>query len=92
MKKEFILGIYLIVEIFYFLSWDYIAKGDSSTFVPIWIICIMINTYLLYLTLPHLNINMKSKSTLGKSMKFILILLIGALITNGPIELLGEIN
>ena len=89
MKKEFILGIYLIVEIFYFLSWDYIAKGDSSTFVPIWIICIMINTYLLYLTLPHLNINMKSKSTLGKSMKFILILLIGALITHGPIELLG---
>ena len=82
----FILGIYLIVEIFYFLSWDYIAKGDSSTFVPIWIICIMINTYLLYLTLPHLNINMKSKSTLGKSMKFILILLIGALITNAPIE------
>jgi hypothetical protein len=91
MKKEFILGIYLIVEIFYFLSWDYIAKGDSSTFVPIWIICIMINTYLLYLTLPHLNINMKSKSTLGKSMKFILILLIGALITNAPIEILESL-
>ena len=91
MKKEFIFGIYLIVEIFYFLSWDYIAKGDSSTFVAVWIICIMINTYLLYLTLPHLNINMKSKSTLGKSMKFILILLIGALITNAPIEILESL-
>ena len=91
MKKEYILGIYIIVEIFYFLSWDYIAKGDSGTFVPIWIICILINTYLLYLTLPHLNINMKSKSTLGKSMKFILILLIGALITNAPIEILESL-
>ena len=91
MKKEFIFGIYLIVEIFYFLSWDYIAKGDSGIFVPIWIICIMINTYLLYLTLPHLNINMKSKSTLGKLMKFILILLIGALITNAPIEILESL-
>ena len=91
MKKEFIFGIYLIVEIFYFLSWDYIVKGDSGTFVPIWIICIMINTYLLYLTLPHLNINMKSKSTLGKSMKFIFILLIGALITNAPIEILESL-
>ena len=91
MKKEYILGIYIIVEIFYFLSWDYIAKGDSSTFVAVWIICIMINTYLLYLTLPHLNINMKSKSTLGKSMKFILILLIGALITNAPIEILESL-
>ena len=91
MKKEFIFGIYLIVEIFYFLSWDYIAKGDSSTFVAVWIICIIVNTYLLYLTLPHLNINMKSKSTLGKSMKFILILLIGALITNAPIEILESL-
>ena len=89
MRKEFILAIYLVLEIIYFLSWDYIAKGDRNIFTPIWIICIMINTYLLYLTLPHLNIDMKSKGTLAKSMKFMFILLIGALITNAPVELLG---
>ena len=89
MRKEFILAIYLVVEIIYFLSWDYIAKGNRNIFAPIWIICIMINTYLLYLALPHLNINMKPKSTLTKLMKFMFILLIGALITNAPIELLG---
>ena len=89
MRKEFILGIYLVVEIIYFFSWDYIAKGDRNIFAPIWIICIMINTYLLYLALPHLNINMKPKSALTKLMKFMFILLIGALITNAPIELLG---
>jgi len=90
MKKEFILGIYLVVEIFYFFIYDYIAKGDHSAFVPIWIACILINSYLLYLTLPHLNINMKSKSTLAKSIIFLVIILVGALITNGPIELLIE--
>ena len=90
MKKEFILGIYLIVEIFYFLSWDYIAKGDSGTFVPIWIICIMINTYLLYLTLPHLKINMKTKSSSAKTLIVVVILLVAALMTNGPVELLIE--
>ena len=84
MKKEFILGIYLIVEIFYFFSYDY----ANSAFVPIWIACILINSYLLYLTLPHLNINMKSKSTLAKSMIFLVILLVGALMTNGPVEIL----
>ena len=88
MRKEFILGIYLVVEIFYFFSYDYIAKGDHSAFVPIWIACILINSYLLYLTLPHLNINMKSKSTLAKSMIFLIILLVGALMTNGPVEIL----
>jgi hypothetical protein len=90
MKKEFILGIYLVVEIIYFLSYDYISKGDGGIFVPIWIVCVLINSYLLYLTLPHLNIDLKSKSNLVKPVVFIIILLIGGIITNGPIELLVE--
>jgi|TARA_B100000780_G_scaffold170320_1_gene119224 hypothetical protein len=94
MRKEFILGIYLVVEaIYFFVTTMDLSRNDiNNNFVPIWIICILINSYLLYLTLPHLKINIKSKSTLAKTIITVVILLIGALITNGPIELLGEIN
>jgi len=88
MRKEFILAIYLVVEIIYYFSYDYIAKGDHNIFVPIWIICILINSYLVYLILPHLKINIKSKSGFAKMVIFLVIFLVGALITNGPVELL----
>ena len=86
MKKEFILGIYLLVEVIYFLA---AIKLSLSSFIPIWIASILINSYLLYLTLPHLKINFKSKTAPAKITIIIIILLVGALITNGPYELLG---
>ena len=89
MRKEFILSIYLGVEIIYFLATMKLSpQGLNNSFFPIWIICILINSYLVYLILPHLKINIKSKSGFAKMVIFLVIFLVGALITNGPVELL----
>ena len=92
MKKQLILPAYLIVEIiFYFLY-----PNDGNLFVvnwkidlSIWIICILVNTYLLYVLLPgYLKRSMKRKSIGLKILFYIALVIAGDLITIIPVELI----
>ena len=94
MKKKYILAIYILVETVYFfaykMSYTTSAEAAFNNMLPIYIIFILINSYLLYSALPHFKINMKAKSSSAKTVIVIVILLVAALMTNGPVELLIE--
>ena len=63
-------------------------NDDITNMLPIYIICVFVNGYLIYFALPYLKIDIKSKSTFSKALIIIVIFLISAFVTNAPVELL----
>ncbi len=86
-NKKLILPIYLIVEVIYYITITYTIEGVGMIF---WIVCSLLNTYfVVYAILPdYLKRNIKSKNIILKSSFYFVVILIGFLITNGPIEIL----
>ena len=86
-NKKLILPIYLIVEVIYYITHP--IEGVGMIF---WIVCSLLNTYfVVYAILPnYLKRNMKSKNIILKLLFYFIVILIGFLITNGPIEILIE--
>ena len=97
MNKQLVLPAYIIVEIIYYFVYRASmqgAHGDEAlkTFLPIYIIFVLVNTYLLYVISPD---NFKSKYFKSKNIGlrilfYIGLVLISGLITNAPVELLIE--
>ena len=95
MKKQLVLPAYIIVEIIYYFFYQnaMVVEGRMiQPFLPIYIIFILVNAYLLYVISPD---NFKSKYFKSKNIGlrilfYIGLVLISALITNGPVELLIE--
>ena len=101
MNKKLILPAYIIVEvIFYFtyrIAFAAEAQGAESfkTYLPLYLsiyfVLLLVNTYLLYVLLPgYLKRSMKRKNIGLKILFYIVVVFIGFLITNGPVEYLIE--
>ena len=95
MKKQLVLPAYIIVEIIYYFLYQkaMVVEGEMlKSFLPIYIIFILVNAYLLYVISPD---NFKSKYFKSKNIGlrilfYIGLVLISGLITNGPVEFLIE--
>ena len=97
MKKQLVLPAYLIVEIIYYLGYSpmglKMGSNVADSLVPLsfWIICSLVNTYFVYVLLPgYLKRSMKRKNIGLKILFYIVVVFIGFLITNGPVEYLIE--
>ena len=89
-KKKLILPIYIFVEIIYFFAAKTAGEPlESQIFIPVWIICGLINSYFVVFNIipDDFKVKMKSKNIGLKFLFNLLIIFIGFLITNGPIEL-----
>tara|TARA_B100000886_G_C20050740_1_gene337616 strand:+ start:10 stop:297 length:288 start_codon:yes stop_codon:yes gene_type:complete len=89
-KKKLILPIYILVEIIYFFAAKTAGEPlESQIFIPVWIICGLINSYFVVFNIipDDFKVKMKSKNIGLKFLFNLLIIFIGFLITNGPIEL-----
>ena len=95
MKKQLVLPAYIIVEIIYYFLYQKAMVAETEmlkTFFPIYFVFVLVNAYLLYVISPD---NFKSKYFKSKNIGlrilfYIGLVLISALITNGPVELLIE--
>ena len=97
MKKQLVLPAYLIVEIIYYLGYSpmglKMGSNVADSLVPLsfWIICSLVNTYFVYVLLPgYLKRSMKRKNIGLKILFYFAVVVIGFLITNGPVEYLIE--
>ena len=94
MNKQLVLPIYIIVEIIYYFVYRASmqgAHGDEAlkTFLPIYIIFVLVNTYLLYVISPdYLKRSTKRKNIGLQILFYIVLVLISAFITNAPVEFL----
>ena len=93
-KKKLILPIYIFVEVIYFFTYYSSVKTageplESQVFIPVWIVCGLINSYFVVFNIipDDFKVKMKSKNIVLKSLFYLLILLIGFIITNGPVEI-----
>ena len=98
MRKKLVLPIYIVVEVIYYIGYSTLGmKVESSdelihVAVPFWIICSLVNTYfVVYAILPdYLKRSMKRKNIGLKILFYFVVVFIGFLITNIPVELLIE--
>ena len=96
MKKQLVLPAYIIIEVIYYFVYQN-ALVDESKMVqwqnfPAYFVFVLANAYLLYVIAPD---NFKSKYFKSKNIGlrilfYIGLVLISALITNGPVEILIE--
>ena len=91
MNKKLVLPIYIVVEVIYYFT--YLAiDGEPKFFALIWIICGLVNTYLLYVISPdYLKRSMKRKSIGLKILFYFVLVFIGFIITNAPVELILDV-
>jgi len=95
MKKQLVLPAYIIVEVIYYFFCQnmMVVEGKMiQPFLPIYFVFVLTNAYLLYVISPD---NFKSKYFKSKNIGlrilfYIGLVLISALITNGPVEILIE--
>jgi len=96
MKKQLVLPAYIIVEvIYYFFTQNaMVVEGKMIQWqlLPAYFVFVLANAYLLYVISPD---NFKSKYFKSKNIGlrilfYIGLVLISALITNGPVEILIE--
>jgi len=96
MKKQLVLPAYIIVEvIYYFLYpmgiWTKQVMNINIIILALVfsIICVFVNTYLLYVLLPgYLKRSMKRKNIGLKILFYIPLVFIGGSVTNVPVEYL----
>ena len=93
-KKKLILPVYIFVEAIYFFTYYSSVKTsgeplESQVFIPVWIACGLINSYFVVFNIipDDFKVKMKSKNIVLKSLFYLLILLSGFIITNGPVEI-----
>ena len=96
MKKQLVLPAYIIIEVIYYFVYQN-ALVDEGQMVqwqnfPAYFVFVLTNAYLLYVISPD---NFKSKYFKSKNIGlrilfYIGLVLISALITNGPVEILIE--
>ena len=89
-KKKLILPVYIFVEVIYFFAAKTAGEPlESQVFIPVWIVCGLINSYFVVFNIipDDFKVKMKSKNIGLKFLFNLLIIFIGFLITNGPIEL-----
>tara|TARA_X000000950_G_C13440958_1_gene467987 strand:- start:114 stop:413 length:300 start_codon:yes stop_codon:yes gene_type:complete len=93
-KKKLILPIYVFVEAIYFFVYLSTAKNsdeplESQLFIPVWIVCGLINSYFVVFNIipDDFKVKLKSKNIVLKLLFYLLILSIGFFITNGPAEI-----
>ena len=96
MKKQLVLPSYIIVEVIYYFVYQN-ALVDEGKMIqwqnfPAYFVFVLANAYLLYVISPD---NFKSKYFKSKNIGlrilfYIGLVLISALITNGPVEILIE--
>lgn len=94
-NKKLILPIYIFVELVYFFAYSTSMKSsneplENQLFIPVWIICGLINTYfVVYGIIPNdIKKKLNSKNIFLKTIFYLIILSVGFLITNGPVELI----
>ena len=95
MKKALLIPLLIILQIIYFFAYikfegsgNYLGGKFNFLFFMFWIVILSVNTYLLYNLFPLMKNYVKSKNILCEVLYFIVCLLISALITNGPTELI----
>ncbi len=93
-KKKLILPVYIFVEAIYFFTYYSSVKTsgeplESQVFIPVWIVCGLINSFFVVFNIipDDFKVKMKSKNIVLKSLFYLLILLSGFIITNGPVEI-----
>ena len=89
-KKKLILPVYIFVEVIYFFAAKTAGEPlKSQVFIPIWIVCGLINSYFVVFNIipDDFKVKMKSKNIVLKFLFNLLIIFTGFLITNGPVEL-----
>ena len=89
-KKKLILPVYIFVEVIYFFAGKTAGEPlESQVFIPVWIVCGLINSYFVVFNIipDDFKVKMKSKNIGLKFLINLLIIFTGFLITNGPVEL-----
>ena len=89
-KKKLILPVYIFVEVIYFFAAKTAGEPlESQVFIPVWIVCGLINSYFVVFNIipDDFKVKMKSKNIGLKFLINLLIIFTGFLITNGPVEL-----
>ena len=89
-KKKLILPVYIFIEVIYFFAAKTAGEPlESQVFIPVWIVCGLINSYFVVFNIipDDFKVKMKSKNIGLKFLFNLLIILTGFLITNGPIEI-----
>ena len=89
-KKKLILPVYIFVEVIYFFAGKTAGEPlEIQVFIPVWIVCGLINSYFVVFNIipDDFKVKMKSKNIGLKFLFNLLIIFTGFLITNGPIEL-----
>ena len=90
-KKKLILPVYIFVEVIYFFAAKTAGEPlESQVFIPVWIVCGLINSYFVVFNIipDDFKVKMKSKNIGLKFLFNLLIIFTGFLITNGPVELI----
>ena len=87
MNRILNISLLLILQIVYFFAYTKFNRLDYI-FITFWIVIVSANTYLLYNLFTTMKNYVKSKNILAEIFYFIACLLLGALITNGPTELI----
>ena len=88
-NKILILPIYICVEVIYYIGMRAGSENDFQLILVLfWITCSLVNTYfVVYALLPdYLKRSMKRKNIVLKILFYFAIVLIGFLITNGPVD------
>ena len=88
-KKKLILPVYIFVEVIYFFAVNNFSGVENQLFIPVWIVCGLVNSYFVVFNLvpDDFKVKMKSKNIGLKFIFHLLIIFTGFLITNGPVEL-----
>ena len=89
-KKKLILPVYIFVEVIYFFAAKTAGEPlESQVFIPVWIVCGLINSYFVVFNIipDDFKVKLKSKNIVLKFLFYLLLVLFGFLITNGPVEL-----
>ena len=62
---------------------------ENQIFIPVWIVCGLINSYFVVFNIipDDFKVKLKSKNIVLKLLFYLLIILTGFIITNGPVEI-----
>ena len=93
-KKKLILPVYVFVEVIYFFTYYSSVKTsgeplENQIFLSVWIVCGLINSYFVVFNIipDDFKVKLKSKNIVLKLLFYLLIILTGFIITNGPVEI-----
>ena len=93
-KKKLILPVYIFVEAIYFFTYYSSVKTsgeplESQVFIPVWIVCGLINSYFVVFNIipDDFKVKLKSKNIVLKFLFYLLLVSFGFFITNGPAEI-----